>query len=373
MRLRQSIPIGLFCALLGGDVLAQQGGITTGGGSRRPITVRGTVTLADGTGLEEPAEIELVCETSAQPQGKTDSSGRFSLQLGDNRFVGASDASVRSNAAGAGFGGALSGQSQVDGASVMALMGCFLRARLKGYRSEAVDLSRIRVGDDPDVGAIILHPVAEVQGLTVSATSMNAPRNAQRQRQNALNSIEQERFEDAEQQLRRAVEFYPDYAEAWYDLGTVLQVTNRQEEAREAYLNSIACDPRLVQPHLSLARMSAVEQDWEAARDSSEEVLRLNPYEFPQAYYFNAVAHYNLRNYALALDSAQQAVEIDAANAVPLARQLLGVLYSRMGNHEAAAEQYRSYIERAPAGANLDAVKNLLAEAERLAAQRNQE
>ena len=52
---------------------------------------------------------------------------------------------------------------------------------------------------------------------------------------------------------------------------------------------------------------------------------------------------------------------------------VLGVLYLREGDPEAAVEQFRNYIEHAPTTTNLEPVREMLAEAERLAAESAQD
>ncbi|MBZ5586664.1 MAG: tetratricopeptide repeat protein, partial [Acidobacteriia bacterium] len=81
-------------------------------------------------------------------------------------------------------------------------------------------------------------------------------------------------------------------------------------------------------------------------------------------YYYNAVAQYNLRNYEKALKSALRAMELDPGHTVPLAEQLLGLLYSMQGDYKSAAQYYRAYIEHVPPTTNVDAIKARLAEAE---------
>lgn len=355
----------LACWLLASAAWSQQGGsITTGGSSRRPIFVTGDVRLADGRALPEKAEIELVCHGRAQPQGKTGEDGSFSVQLGADRFRGASDASVSSTAIEAGFGGALAGQTQVDGMSVMSLLGCTLRAALPGYRSESIDLSRLRLGDSPNVGTIVLHQTAGVEGASVSATGLSAPRNAR----NALDRARQQRAKgrlaEAEKELATATGLHPKYAEAWQELGGVLEAQRRLPEARKAYLEAVASDGRFTPPLLGLARLSATERDWQQTLERCAALLRLNPFEFPQGYYFRAVALYNLKRDDEALESALQAVKLDTSRQVPLAEQLLGVLYSGRGDYKAAVERFRNYIQYAPPNADLSAVRALLAEAE---------
>jgi len=352
-------------ALLAIAVQAQQGGITTGGSSQRPIYVSGKVLLSDGQPPPQPIDIELVCQTQVQPQGKTDSKGGFNLQLGANRFEGFGDAAVTSSAMDTGFGGALRGQNQVDGMSVMSLVGCFLQAALKGYRSDKVDLSRVRLGDTSNVGTIVLRSLASIEGVTVSSTSLSAPREAQRAAERGRERISRQQFAEAEKELNKAVQIYPQYAEAWQDLGDVLQAQGRAAEARKAYSESLACDAKFVKPYLSLARLAAVEQKWQEVLERTGALLQLNPYEYPQAYYYSAVANYNLKAYDKAFDQVEQAVKLDPTHTVPLAEQLLGVLFSMKGDYRAAAEQFRNYLQHVPPTADVSAVKAMLAEVEK--------
>ena len=342
----------------------QQGSITTGGSSQRPIFLNGSVQLADGQIPPDRAEIELVCQGRAQPQGKTDSSGKFNIQLGANRFQGASDASVSSQATAGGFGGVLSGQGQVDGMSVMSLLGCTLRAALPGYRSESIDLSRVRLGESPLVGAIILHRLSNTEGVTVSSTSLSAPREARNALERARQEIAKGRLVGAENEINSALLLHPKYAEAWQELGVVLEAQRRLPEARKAYLEAAACDDNFTPPLLSLARMSATDKNWQEALERCAMLLRLNPYDYPQGYFYQAVAHYNLENNDAAFESARQAVKLDTSHSVPLAEQLLGVLSSMRGDFKAAAEHFRSDIRYAPPNANLSGVRALLEEAE---------
>jgi tetratricopeptide (TPR) repeat protein len=354
--LRKSIRRNVFapalaCAAVACAALAQPGGINT----------YGKVALADGREPPEKAAIELVCQGQAQPQGMTDAKGDFNLLLGYERFRSASDASVSSAA---GLKGALSQQTQAEGGSVMSLMGCFLRASLSGYRSETFDLSRVHFGEPVNAGIIVLRDLSKARGTTVSATSLNAPKNAKQAFDKAREHAANRQFAEAEKELKRAVQLYAKYAEAWLELGGVLQSQNRNAEARQAWLESIACDARYPKPYLSLARLSATERNWKDALEKSAAVLQLDPDGYPQAYYYSAVAQYNLDDYDKAIANARQAVRLDASHSVPLAEQLLGVLYSMKGDYKSAAEEYRNYLQHVPAGTNVDAVKTRLAEAE---------
>ncbi len=362
-----ALPGAVF--LLTAAAWAQMGGISTGGGTSRPIGLSGNVALAEGGPLPRKVEIELVCPPNAQIQDRTDAKGAFNVQLGLDRFLGSSDASMSTQASKTGFGGQLSvGRtiSQVDGMRIISLMGCYLRAALPGYTSDTYDVSNLRVGDvNTNVGTLFLRRLAGGPGgNTVSVASMTGSGDAGRSLDAARGLIARRQFADAEKELNRVVQAYPDYAAAWQELGEVLQSENRNAEARKAYLEAIARDAKYPAPYLSLARLSATEQNWQDALDKSDALLKLDSTSYPRAYYYNAVAQYNLENYDKAFDSARRAVSLDAAHETPLAEQLLGLLYSMRGDYKAAAEQYRNYLLQVPPQSNVDSIKKRLAEAE---------
>jgi tetratricopeptide (TPR) repeat protein len=370
-----TLPIAAL--LLAGAAGAQGTSITTGGSSERPISISGIVAVADGSPLPEKAAIELVCSAGrVQQEGKTDAKGGFNVQLGLNSFEGASDASAPSlRVSGpitANRPTTPSGTStavQVDGASVMSLEGCFVRAALRGYTSDSYDLSRIHLGDvNTNVGTVFVHPIGKTPQGAVSATSLAAPKDAQKSLDKARGLISNRQYADAEKELNHAVQVYPKYAEAWQELGSVLQSEKKNDDARKAYLEAVSSDAKYPRPYLSLARLSAVEQNWQDAIDKSAALLQLDPTGYPLAWYYNAVGQFNLHNYDKALESAQQAVKLDPNHEVALAEQLLAVIDAEKGDYKSAAEQYRNYLQHVAPGTDVDAVKARLAGVEARAA-----
>jgi len=370
MRMRPVLSRGLAwpvaVSLLTASAWAQAGGaISTGGSTNRPLGVSGKIAMENGDPPPQKVNLEIICPPNTQRQGATDLKGAFNLTLGQDRVLGAGDASIIGQGGKSGFGGQLStGRTinQVDGMSVVALIGCSLRAVLSGYTSDQYDLSRMRAGDvNTNVGTLFLHPLADLQA-PASPTSLNAPKDARKSLAKARDDVFKGQVADAEAELNKAVRSYPKYAEAWADLGDVLQAEHKSAEAQKAYRQSIAGDPQYSVPYLSLARLLAAEKQWQDVVETT--VSQLNP----QGYYLNAVAQYNLKNFDKAMDSAHQCVKLDATHQVPLAEELLGVLYARQADYKSAAEQYRNYLTHAPPGANLDPIKTRLAEVEKLIA-----
>ncbi len=354
-------------ALLATSAIAQSGGMTTGGNTQRPINVTGRVAVDDGSALPQKPKLELVCPPNVQAEGTTDSKGGFSLELGTNRFLAANDASMSTPGTGTNFGGALNAASvrtQVDGMSILVLQGCFLRAALAGYSSDVYDMNRIRVGDvSTNVGTLFLHPLAKPSEMAVSASSLSAPKDAQKSLDKARDAVGKRQFAEAEAELRNAVKIYPKYADAWQELGGVLQSGKKNAEARQAYLQAASSDPSFAKPYLSLALLSAQEKNWQQTLESSAALIKLDTKAYPQAYYYNAVAYYNLSNADKAFENARQAVELDTRHTTPLAEELLGVLYYERGDYNSAVEQFRNCIQHLGDAAALQTVQRLLAQA----------
>jgi len=208
--------------------------------------------MYDGGDPPEPVTIERVCSSnSVRPEGYTDSKGHFSFNLGQNAglFADASTSifsdltqqgglnSGTSSNIGGGTGGGLQDSAYWD---------CELRARLPGYRSDTVSLAGRRMLDSPDVGSIILYPLAKIQGMIASATSSQAPKDARKAYEKGLEAVKKNKPDQAEQEFRKAVGIYPRYAAAWLELGKALERRDHKAEAREAYASALAADPKLM-------------------------------------------------------------------------------------------------------------------------------
>ncbi len=336
----------------------------------RPIFVSGKVMMDDGTPPPEPVVIERTCGSFRHPEGWTDSKGRFSFQLGDNRAM-MSDASVSSADETFGRMGTTGGGSTMGmpgGSRQMTerdLTGCELRAVMPGFRSDMVNLTGRRVLDNPEVGVIILHRLGNVEGTTISYTSIQAPKDAKKAFEKGQKAVKKGKTADAQKEFDKAVGLYPKYATAWFELGMLRQNEKDVEGARKAYQEALAADPKYVSPYLQLAFLSAQEQKWQDVSDTCDRILKLNPIEFPQAYFFSAVANYNLGKLEMAEKSAREAQKIDTEHRFPKVNHLLGVILAQKRDYAGALTSMRSYLQFAPNAQDADAVKKQISELER--------
>jgi len=337
---------------------------------QRPVFLSGKVVFDDGSQPTMDVRIERVCAGTPHVEGHTDSKGRFSFQLGQNQGM---DMDASDPSPGGGFGRP-GGMGNIGGMGTMgsnmgtrggmggasALWGCELRASYPGYRSDVVELGTRHSMDDPDVGTIILHRLANVQGTTISLTSALAPKGAQKSYEKGIQLAAKSKFEDAEKRLSEATQLYPKYAVAWYALGQVQQRQGRAEDARKAYEAAIAADKKFVSPYDQLARLYAQEGKWEEAANFSKQAIALNPVEFPSAFWYNAIASYNLKRPDDAEKSVKDLLKLDTRHNYPDAENMMAQILLDRGNYPEAATHLRSFLTLVPNAKNADNLKQIL-------------
>jgi len=318
-----------------------------------PVFISGKVLLESGAPLPEPVAIERVCNGISRREGYTDLKGQFNFQLGANiTFQDASENDAR-----------LAPNTQarpgtVQGRTIIDLTGCELRAVLAGYQSSVVILRRNGgdVWQPYDVSTIFLKRVGDASGTTISVTSMAAPRDAMRAYEKAQKA-RQEKPSEAEKELNKAVEIYPQFAAAWALLGDIHRQHGQFDLARNEYGRALAADPQFVTPSYGLAIIAMQEKKWEEAVSFTNQVLKMNSLAFPLTYFFNAAANYNLQNFDAAEENARKYKTLDPQHSHPDVCLLLSYIYSRKQDYAGAAREIRDYLAAEPNSPNAEALK----------------
>jgi len=326
------------------------------GDAPRSMLMSGKVVLDDGSSPADSARIERVCSGRPHPEGYTDSKGRFQFTLGQEQDVMA-DASETA-------GHSINPSAPNSGIRESQLSGCELRAVLAGFKSDTVSLANHRYLDNPDVGTIVLHRLANVEGLTTSATSALAPKDARKAYEKGLEAEKKNKPDDAQKDFEKAVDTYPKYATAWFELGKMHEQHQQLDQAREAYNKALAADSKYINPYERLYLFALDEHKWDEAATLTDRVMHLNPYDFPMAFYYNSIANLELTKLDLAERSAREAVKLDTQKQNPRANYILGIILAQKQNLPAAAECLRAYLKDRPDSKEADAVRKQLGDIE---------
>jgi tetratricopeptide (TPR) repeat protein len=219
---------------------------------------------------------------------------------------------------------------------------------MAGYQSQTVSLMNRRAMDDPNVGTIFLHRLGPSAGTTVSATTLAAPKSARKAYEKALALIKNKKLDAAQASLIRAVEKYPRYATAWSQLGRLASAKGDRDAARHAFQQSINADPKYVVPYVEMSLLELRARHWKEGAESSEKAAKLDPFDYPQAFFFNAVAHYNLHEPVAAEESARRAQRLDTLHQFPQVSRLMGRILADRHDYSGAAAEVRDYLKLAP-------------------------
>jgi len=337
-----------------------------------PIYVTGRVMSDDGRPFTDPVMIETVCDGISHAEGFAGRNGDFGFRLGDRNGGIIQDASVGS--LDDYFGDpnvpipmeANSSTQPYRTPKRLELANCEIRAMLPGYRSDAISVGNRRALDNPNVGTIVLHRIGTVDDRAISATSLAAPKDARAAFDKGQEVLKKNKLDDARKDFEKAAHLYPGYAAAWFELGKLASDRGQFDDALRFFQTAIQADPKYAEPYLSVAAIQAVEKQWPQLAETTGRLLRLDPYDYPQGYYMNALADYALKDNDAAEKSAREAERLDAQGRLPKVRQLLGAILANRRAFPEAAEQLRQYLKLAPQASDAGTARAELAQLEAL-------
>lgn len=334
---------------------------------RQVLYISGSVVLQDGTPPPEPVAIEKICGGSSHKEGYTDSKGHYQIQLGQNFEL----QDVSESGGSGGFGSSRSamgsaGSGGLGGVNPRDLIGCELRAMLPGFQSSNVMIRVEGSFGEIRMDTITLQRLGGGSGTTISLTTMQAPTSARKAYEKAQKDISKENLKDAEKELDKAVEEFPKFAAAWALLGMIHQNSKQLDQATNDYTQSISSDPQYAKPYFGLAVIAANQQNWKDTVRFTEQVNRLAPLAYPEAYFFNGVANFNLGNMDDSERNIRKFLSLDAEHRRPMAVLYLGDILARKQDFAGAVEQAKAYLTIAPNAPNSPSIREKLKQLEQL-------
>jgi tetratricopeptide (TPR) repeat protein len=336
----------------------------------------GRVATNDGSRVPIDVLIERVCNNRVRQEVYASPQGDFSMQLGsraDSFPEGSADPTSPYGA---------TNEDSVMGISRRELINCELRVSASGLRSRDISLLDVdNFGARIDVGVIVVQRGAKPEGLTLSATPYKAPKDARKAYEKGLQAERNGKLADAHKYFETAVEIYPGFTNAWFQLGTVLQKENQKDAARKAYNQATTLDTRFLPPYLFLASMAYEAENWTEVLKLTGHILDLNPLDqagvtgyildldplnYAEAYFYNAFANYRLNKIEAAEKRALQAEQVDLRTHFPQLHLLLAEIFARKNNYARAIAEIQTYLALVPHAKDADQEREQLAKLEKL-------
>jgi tetratricopeptide (TPR) repeat protein len=210
--------------------------------------------------------------------------------------------------------------------------------------------------------------LSQVRVSAVSVTRLKVPSKARDQFEKACDAFNKNKFAEAEQHARSAIDKFTDYSAAWVMLGVILEEQNKGQEARDACSHAATIEATYLPAYLCSAELSARTREWDRVLSLSEIALGLKSEGDSFAYYYRAMAYLHLDNLVEAKKSALQAAGIDRNHDDPSLHLLLAEVYEREGDNANAVAQLQQFLKR-PTDRHQEAVaKQFLAKLESLQA-----
>jgi tetratricopeptide (TPR) repeat protein len=335
----------------------------------------GRVATADGTPVPNDVLVERVCTAGVRQQVHVSPrGGEFSMQLGSrtDSFLDAT--------------GEQASQTRVNnrdselGIPRRELANCELRASVSGFSSSVVSLVDLAGSlSSVDVGAIVVQRRTKIEGTTLSASPYKAPNDARKAYEKGLEAQRKGKLTEAHKYFGKAVEIYPKYTNAWFQLGTVLQKEHEKDAARSAFTRATTIDTKFLPPYLSLAVMAYEAENWtevlkftghildlDPLNRVSGYVLDLDPLNYTEAYFYNSMANYKLNKFEDAEKSGVKAEQVDLTTHFPQLHVLLAEIFARKNNYGRAIAELENYLELVPFAKDQEQIRERLAKLEKL-------
>jgi hypothetical protein len=338
--------------------------------------LRGRVAIHDGGSIPNDVLIERVCNNRVRQNVFASLQGDFSMQLG-SRTDSFPEASADSTSP-----SGVSSKSSDMGIPRRELTNCELRVSASGFRSSVVNLLDVdNFGSNVDVGVIVVRRATKVEGTTISATPYKAPTDARKAYEKGLDAERRGKLADAQKYFDTAVQLYPSFTNAWFQLGRVFQKEKQNDAAREAYTHATTIDTKYLPPYLFLAEMAFEAANWTEVLkftghlldldplnqgEVTAYVMDLDPLNYAEAYFYNALANYNLNKIEAAEKSALKAEHFDLRTHFPQLHLLLAEIFARKNKYDLAIAELQIYLALAPQADDAAQQRETLAKLEKL-------
>jgi len=342
----------------------------------RVMFLHGSLATPDGSTIPHDMLVERVCNERVQQQVYAGPGGDFSMQLGARAeaIVDASaDVDIRES------GG---NKDTTQGIPRRQLQMCELRTSAAGFRQSVARLMEMNVmSGTVDVGRITVERATKANRGTLNAAAYRAPKEAVKAYEKGMSAQIEGKSAEAKREFEKAVRIYPEYAVAWYEIGLLRRKENDRDGAKAAFTEATAKDKKYLAPYLALTEMAFAAKDWPEVVRLTEHiisldpmgktnvtgyVLDLDPVNAGEAYFYNAMANYQLGKIDVAEKNALKAEHVDLMTHFPQLHLLLAEIFSEKGNYAGAIGELETYMELVPGAKDTEPLRTRLAKLEEL-------
>ena len=157
-----------------------------------------------------------------------------------------------------------------------------------------------------------------------------------------LSFLKQRKYNEAEENFKKAIEINPQNDSAYYNLGNIYKRQQKYNEAEESYKKAIEINPQNDSAYNNLGILYQLQQKYSNAEESYKKAIEINP-QNDSAYYNLGIIYQQQQKYSNAEESYKKAIEINPQK--DSAYYNLGNIYQLQQKYSNAEESYKKAIK----------------------------
>ncbi|HUS18912.1 MAG TPA: tetratricopeptide repeat protein [Terriglobales bacterium] len=239
------------------------------------------------------------------------------------------------------------------------------RLRAFGPSIEEIQLDNLVPGQGDKIMSLVLHHKNSQANrhsvsATVSASRLKVPRRANREFEKGNRDLAEGKLSQAQKHFERSIELYPQFDQAYNNLGVVLMRMDRPQDGKAAFEKAAQINDHFARAHLNLAKIALDAKDFTEAYRLAQAALTAEPLN-PGALFVGAEAAYFSGNTheVIALTNKLHSLPHPAFS---LAHFLSAKALESQDRHSQAITEYEHFLAEDPNDPNASLARRRISE-----------
>ena len=202
-------------------------------------------------------------------------------------------------------------------------------------------------------------PPPQSKAAVTSVAQGQVPKDARNAMRDGLKEWEKKNYQQAAADFEKATVLYPQYDEAFNDLGMMYAHLDQPDKSRAAFETAVRLNDKNASADRNLAGVMLSNHDYQSAGDLARKSLAVDPSN-AFAWTIAAIADFQAGNPDLAVRACRRAHE-SPHEGYALCHFVAGQAFERLHDPAAAKAEYEVYLKETPDGPETPKVKQALA------------
>lgn len=183
---------------------------------------------------------------------------------------------------------------------------------------------------------------------TVSASGLAVPSKAQKELDKGNEALSEEKFDKAKQHFEKAIQIYPQFDQAYNNLGVVLMKTGDKAAGKQAFEKALAVNDKSARAYVNLGKIAVQEERYDEALKLFTSSLTIEPLNSEA---FNGICQAGVmgKDFEQVVSAAKKIHGMPHDN-MPLCHFAAGFAYQNLNKPDEALAEYNLYLKEASMG-----------------------